>query len=96
MKESNFEGFPNIMIKITETRWQKMQELFNNAVELGKENRIAFLQNSCEGDIKLFHEIEELLKIDDEGENVFNLSSWLSEQLLTLKLGDNLVLPKKK
>ncbi len=46
---------------MTPERWKKIEEIFSHAVELPQQERAAFLQDSCAGDIELISEIESLL-----------------------------------
>ena len=46
--------------------WQKVQSLFNAAIELEKQERVSFLKEKCSGDELLFNEIISLLDADDE------------------------------
>lgn len=44
-----------------EKRWERIQELFQQAVELEEEERRAFLEASCAGDEALRREVESLV-----------------------------------
>lgn len=81
---------------MTNTRWQKMQELFNGALKLSDHNRYEFLNDSCNGDTELFRELEELLKIDSEDDSIFNYSGWFIELILNAEINSNLMLAQKK
>ena len=43
------------------TRWQRLQALFYEALELKPESRLAFLERNCAGDAELRKEVEALL-----------------------------------
>ena len=51
---------------MTPDRWKKIEELFNQAVELPLNERPTFLQRICGNDQELFLEVESLLQKDDE------------------------------
>ncbi|MBK6425405.1 MAG: serine/threonine-protein kinase [Blastocatellia bacterium] len=46
--------------------WQRVKELFNEAVELPAEEREAFLGTACAGDLALRREVDGLIAADDE------------------------------
>lgn len=46
--------------------WQRVKELFNEAVELPAEERDAFLSTACAGDLALRREVDGLIAADDE------------------------------
>lgn len=46
--------------------WQRVKELFNEAVELPREERDSFLDAACAGNVALRREIDALLIADDE------------------------------
>jgi non-specific serine/threonine protein kinase/serine/threonine-protein kinase len=48
-------------------RWQRIEQIFNAAVELPKAEHEAFLERACAGDQDLRREVESLLSHDDPG-----------------------------
>src|SRR5262245_31641975 len=51
---------------MTAERWQRLQELFNAAMEVSPERRAAFLDHACGEDASLRREAESLILADDE------------------------------
>ena len=47
-------------------RWEQLQELFHNAVQLDARERRAFLDQHCSGDLELRRELEEMLEAERE------------------------------
>jgi serine/threonine protein kinase/Flp pilus assembly protein TadD len=47
-------------------RWQRMEALFHEALELGPEARVKFLDKNCDGDAELRQEVESLLDSADK------------------------------
>lgn len=61
-------------------RWQKIDELFEAALECSPQDRAAFLEKACGGDQQLRREVEKLLKIDEQATefiqaNVFEVAA---------------------
>jgi serine/threonine protein kinase/Tol biopolymer transport system component len=52
---------------MTPERWQKVDEIFQAAIELNADERAAFLDNSCAGDEELRYEVESLISSDEQG-----------------------------
>ena len=50
---------------MTEERWQQIQEVFQGAIERGREERSAFLEVTCGNDEDLRKEVEALIRCDD-------------------------------
>jgi eukaryotic-like serine/threonine-protein kinase len=50
-------------------RWQKINELYHVAIDLGSGERIAFLKNECGDDEKLFAEVSNLVAAHQEADN---------------------------
>src|SRR5579872_3432169 len=46
-------------------RWQRIEQVFNDASELPEEDRAAFLDRECAGDAELRREVESLLSHED-------------------------------
>lgn len=53
---------------MTPERWQKIEPILSDALELDKTNRAAFLKEVCADDFELLHEIETLIDAYDEAE----------------------------
>lgn len=51
---------------MTPDRWKKIEEIFNQAIEVPLEERSIFLQRICGNDQELFIEVDSLLHQDDE------------------------------
>jgi serine/threonine protein kinase len=49
---------------MTPERWQKVEEIFNHALELHSEERAAWLAEACQGDPELQSEVSSLLESD--------------------------------
>ncbi|MCB9249744.1 MAG: hypothetical protein H6613_14940 [Ignavibacteriales bacterium] len=45
--------------------WEKVEKLFEEAIELDKDKRISFLKNKCGNNKKLFDEVVSLLEADE-------------------------------
>jgi len=56
-------------------RWEKVQQLFEEAIKIDPEERENFLKNECAEDTELFKEVISLLKADDEGHSIFSASA---------------------
>jgi serine/threonine protein kinase/Tol biopolymer transport system component len=52
---------------MTPERWQQVDRIFQAAIELGPDERAAFLDSSCGGDEVLRREVESLISSDEEG-----------------------------
>jgi serine/threonine protein kinase/Tol biopolymer transport system component len=52
---------------MTPESWQQVDKIFQAAIELGPEERAAFLDSSCGGDEELRREVESLISSDLEG-----------------------------
>jgi len=50
---------------MNQEQWEKVQELFERALEFSKEDRIPFIKKQCEGEKDLFEEVVSLLEADD-------------------------------
>src|SRR5215831_11790213 len=51
--------------QIDSRRWQKIEQIYHDALELEPSRRAAFLAGVCEGDAVLHREVESLLRADD-------------------------------
>jgi serine/threonine protein kinase len=54
---------------MTPERWQKLKELFETALERTPGERLAFLEQACDGDEPLRREVQSLLASYEEGES---------------------------
>ena len=54
---------------MTPERWHRVKEVFESALERAPDERLAFLDQSCDGDESLRSEVESLLASFDEGES---------------------------
>jgi serine/threonine protein kinase/Tol biopolymer transport system component len=52
---------------MTPERWQHVDKIFQAAIELKAEERQAFIQSACAGDVELRREVESLLTADKQG-----------------------------
>ena len=55
-------------------RWEKIQSLFEKALELDSDKRENFLTEECGDDMELFEEVISLLKADTEAHSIFSAS----------------------
>jgi serine/threonine-protein kinase len=70
-------------------RWQRMRDLFHEALELEPDDRPAFLEKMCVDDPKLKHEVEEMLAADKGTHGFLEHASVEQESLH--QYGENLV-----
>lgn len=47
-------------------KWERVQEIFQAAIELPADQQSAYVEDACAGDLELYHEIISLLKEDTE------------------------------
>jgi len=52
---------------MTSERWQRVDEIFQAAIELRAEERPAFVERTCAGDEELRREVESLITADEQG-----------------------------
>ena len=52
---------------MTPERWQQVKGVLESVSELAPSERTAFLDQACQGDQSLRHEVESLLAAGDEG-----------------------------
>jgi len=67
-----------------DARWERIEEIFNQAVELPAAERAQFLDGACEGNEELRREVESLLSHDDPSDPF--LGAAVAEAALTRKL----------
>jgi serine/threonine protein kinase len=53
-------------------RWQKIEDLFNSALDLEPGRREQFLKQACSGDESVYEEVQQLLKLEAEAENLID------------------------
>src|ERR1039458_9168267 len=56
---------------MSDNRWQRVEEIFHRAVELGPKARSAFLDEACAADQSLRREVESLLAHESEDGTTF-------------------------
>jgi eukaryotic-like serine/threonine-protein kinase len=64
-------------------RWQKIEAIFQDAADLPKDERKAFLANMCDGDIALRSEVEKLLKSDESASAFIESPVWTDSSFLS-------------
>src|SRR5262245_28785585 len=67
---------------MTPERWQRVDEIFQAAIELKADERPAFVESACAGDEELRREVESLITSDEQGlslveESVFQMAAGL-------------------
>ena len=70
-------------------RWQKIEEIFEIAVELPEDEREVYLEQECGGDVELRREIEQLISADESADEFIEepilgsntLANFLDEQV---------------
>lgn len=75
---------------MTPERWQKVDKIFQAAIELNAVERAAFLDTSCAGDEQLRDEIESLISSDEQGLSLIDDPAF--EVAVGLMAGDGLEL----
>ena len=74
------------------SRWEKIEHLFQNALELSHEERAAFLKDSCLDDSTVCDEVESLLSSHGSRDDFLEVSEFdlglkiLARRSLMLKL----------
>lgn len=53
------------------SRWCRIEQVFNFAIDLGPDRRRALLDTECGADLELRNEVEHLLQASDEAPNGF-------------------------
>src|SRR5215472_315778 len=65
-------------------RWQRLNDLFQSALERAPEERTAFLEQACHGDEGLRREVESLIALDERAENFIETPAFeVAPELLT-------------
>jgi len=52
-------------------RWNKIQSIFEKALELAPSERENFLKYECDGDVELYNEVVSLLSADEKQHSIF-------------------------
>src|SRR5665213_2269958 len=69
--------------RFSSERWERVQALFNQAVELDENLRRAFLSAACERDLELFEHVSALLDEDARGESLLDRGvAYVAEQTI--------------
>ncbi|MBI1765771.1 MAG: protein kinase [Acidobacteria bacterium] len=55
---------------MTPERWQRVDEIFQTAIELKAEERAVFVESACAGDEQLRREVDSLMAADEQGLNL--------------------------
>lgn len=72
-------------------RWQKIELLFNAALEREPADRAAFLANKCAGDASLYSDVTSLLTSFDQPDSFFDATaSDLAAQMFTDRVGETI------
>lgn len=80
---------------MTNKRWQKLKQIFNEALDMEKSKRESYLKKACENDPALKKEIESLLKAHETSDKLEHspeqlLQKAMSEQALEFKKGQQI------
>ncbi len=75
-------------------RWQKVKEIFTEAVELPKENRAKFLNEAFNGDDEMRLEVEKLLASDADAKTLFNNFSIIPPETVKNVIGNYRIIKK--
>ncbi len=75
---------------MSDARWQRVWEVFHEALDLSPDNRNAFLDQRCAEDAELRKEVAELLSAHEAGENPLKTSPWWPDRNLEIgpQVGD--------
>ncbi len=75
-------------------RWQKIKEIFNEAVELRDDKREKFLNEAVNGDEAMRLEVEKLLASDADAKSIFNNFSIISPEKTKDVIGNYRIIKK--
>jgi hypothetical protein len=67
---------------MTPERWQKIESVFQTAVELPPKDRSEYVQVACAGDLGLRNEVEKLLRSFDSAEDFIESPVWTDSMML--------------
>ena len=79
---------------MTPERWQKVKEIFTEAVELPAENRAEYLSEVSNGDDELRREVEKLLASDENAKTIFNSFSIIQPETHKDTIGNYKIIKK--
>jgi serine/threonine protein kinase/tetratricopeptide (TPR) repeat protein len=65
LKATEWEGIGTGRRNMRTDRWQKIESLYHTARERRPEERHAYLESACNGDVDIMHEVESLLQHDE-------------------------------
>ncbi len=75
-------------------RWQKVKEIFTEAVELTDDEREKFLSEAVNGDAEMRREVEKLLASDADAKTIFNGFSVIPPEAVKDKIGNYQIIKK--
>ncbi len=75
-------------------RWQKIKEIFTEAVELKIADRRRFLNDAIDGDDEMRREVEKLLASDQDAKTIFNGFSVIPPETVKDKIGNYQIIKK--
>jgi serine/threonine protein kinase/Tol biopolymer transport system component len=73
---------------MTGERWERIKDVLHRAMQLPPEQRAVFLDQTCDGDSSLRHEVESLLAADDQARSSFLQGPPLLHLGKGVRLGD--------
>jgi serine/threonine protein kinase len=79
---------------MTSERWQKVKEIFTEAVELTTENRAKYLNEAINGDDELRLEVEKLLASDEDAGTIYKNFSIIPPENVKDKIGNYKIIKK--
>ena len=79
---------------MTPERWQKVKEIFIEAVELPNKNRAEYLNEAINGDDGMRLEVEKLLASDADAKTIFNNFSFIQPEQIKDVIGNYKILKK--
>ncbi|MCY7377233.1 MAG: protein kinase [Pyrinomonadaceae bacterium] len=79
---------------MTPERWQKVKDIFSEAVDLKTEDRAKFLDEAINGDGEMRREVEELLAADADAKTLFNGFSLVPPDKIKNKIGNYQIIKK--
>jgi eukaryotic-like serine/threonine-protein kinase len=75
-------------------RWQKVKEIFTEAVDLKTEDRAKFLNEAINGDDELRQAVEKLLASDEDAKTIYNNFSLIQPETVKDVIGNYKILKK--
>lgn len=70
---------------MTPDRWQKIESIFEAAIDLPVENRQEYVLRACEGDLDLQREVSRLLASDESADDFIESPVWTDSNFLNSK-----------